>query len=261
MKGKSYSIPFGMVFKKYHCHKCGDVLRKERTHRIVNKDDKDYYNYQDPYMFPKNDWDVYEHRFMCPKCGNRISFDEQCIIERIQKMKNSKTLSNFEIKEAYEESKAANDKRVLIRNILIPTIFNLLIIVLYYFFGTEKSINDAMFSLVLYLIITGITLFGVISSYYGSRKRRIHQSYSFQHESKMRKLHVYSSHNRELILRSNKCYCFYCKSIVSSNEIIEYIDNNETALCPKCDIDSIIPDAIDDTIDQKVIDDMNQYWF
>ena len=77
----------------------------------------------------------------------------------------------------------------------------------------------------------------------------------------MRKLHVYSSHNRELILKSNKCYCFYCKSILSSNEIIKYIDNNETALCPKCDIDSIIPDAIDDTIDQKVIDDMNQYWF
>ena len=42
MKGKSYSIPFGMVFKKYYCSKCGTKLEKEKTHRVVTKNDKDY---------------------------------------------------------------------------------------------------------------------------------------------------------------------------------------------------------------------------
>ena len=39
MKGKSWSIPVGMVFKKYYCSKCGGKLVKSKTHRVVTKDD------------------------------------------------------------------------------------------------------------------------------------------------------------------------------------------------------------------------------
>ena len=31
MNGKSWSIPFGMVFKKYYCSKCGEKLVKEKV--------------------------------------------------------------------------------------------------------------------------------------------------------------------------------------------------------------------------------------
>ena len=86
MKGKNYSIPYGMVFKKYYCSKCGMELEKERTHRVVSKDDKDYYQYHDHGTFPRSDHDVYDYRFKCPYCNTRISFEEQCIIKRIQNM-------------------------------------------------------------------------------------------------------------------------------------------------------------------------------
>ena len=42
MNGKFIFIPFGMVFKKYYCSKCGTKLEKEKAHRIVTKDDWDY---------------------------------------------------------------------------------------------------------------------------------------------------------------------------------------------------------------------------
>ena len=73
-----------MVFKKYHCAKCGTKLKNEKTHRVVTKDDRDYYQYHDLGTFPHRDYDVYEYRFACPKCGARVSFDEQRIIAGIQ---------------------------------------------------------------------------------------------------------------------------------------------------------------------------------
>ena len=107
MKGKSYSIPFGIAFNKsYYCSKCGAKLEKEKTHRVVTKNDKDYYQYHDRRMFPLNDYDVYDYRFRCPSCETRIAYDEQCVIERIQKQQGHSVLSYWEIKESYEESTA-----------------------------------------------------------------------------------------------------------------------------------------------------------
>ena len=85
------SIPFGMLFKKYYCSNCGVKLEKEKTHRVVTKDDRDYYQYHEYGMFPLRDHDVYGYRFRCPSCKKRTSFDEQCVIERIQKQKRSRT--------------------------------------------------------------------------------------------------------------------------------------------------------------------------
>ena len=65
MKGKSWSIPVGMVFKKYYCSKCGGKLVKSKTHRVVTKDDKDYYQYHDVGTYPRYDYDVYSYEFKC----------------------------------------------------------------------------------------------------------------------------------------------------------------------------------------------------
>lgn len=48
---------------------------------------------------------------------------------------------------------------------------------------------------------------------------------------------------------------------MNSNEIERYIDSDTTALCPYCQIDSIIPDAIEFELNSQVIDEMNKYWF
>ena len=151
MKGKSYSIPFGMVFKKYYCSKCGTKLEKEKTHRVVTKNDKDYYQYHDYGMFPRSDHDVYDYRFKCPYCNTRISFEEQCIIERIQKKCNSKILSSIEIKDNNKECKTRDNKRVLIRNILVPTVFISLFFAMFYFYGTNKESFSLCILIVLYI--------------------------------------------------------------------------------------------------------------
>ena len=260
MKGKNYSIPYGMVFKKYYCSKCGVKLEKERTHRVVTKDDKDYYQYHDYEMFPRSDHDVYDYRFKCPSCGTRISFAEQCIIERIQKKCNSKTLSSIEIKDNYKECKFADDKRVLIRNILVPISFVSIFFPLFYFFGTNKEDFSLSILIALYVFIVIGSIVGAIKKYKGNYKLRRLQSYSHEEETKLNKLHSYCSHNKELIITSKTCYCFYCKEKFDSTEVVEYIDNGQTALCPKCGVDTVLPDSIKE-VNDKVIDEMNKYWF
>ena len=100
-----------------------------------------------------------------------------------------------------------------------------------------------------------------VRSYKGNYKLKFKQTYSHEKESQMERLHTYSTHNRELIEASDRCYCFYCKSVMDSRDVKDYIDNGQTALCPKCDIDSIIPDGIEEDVNEEIIDEMNQYWF
>ena len=84
-------------------------------------------------------------------------------------------------------------------------------------------------------------------------------------EELLKELHIYCRNNIELIEKSKKCYCFYCKSIVGAKEVLDattpFTKRIQTAFCPRCDIDSLIPDAIDEKITKEIIDDMHEYWF
>jgi hypothetical protein len=56
--------------------------------------------------------------------------------------------------------------------------------------------------------------------------------------------HKHSIHHREEVLSSDPCGCFYCLAVFPPSEILEWVDEIEsigqTALCPKCGIDSVI---------------------
>ena len=261
MKSKSYSIPIGMVFKKYYCSKCGAKLEKEKTHRVVTKDDKDYYQYHDYGEFPRRDVDVYEHRWKCPSCGTRISFEEQCVMKRIQKKCGQSVLSCEDIKEFYVECKEENSKRVLKQSICSSIIASFVIAVLSYFSNGRLTSRNLKISFLLFAIIAAVSVIASIRRHKGKYKFKRNYTYSYENESQLKKLHAYSSHNKDLIDTADKCYCFYCKSCMKKSDIKDYIDNGQTALCPKCEIDAIIPDSIEDTVNEQIISEMNEYWF
>lgn len=80
-----------------------------------------------------------------------------------------------------------------------------------------------------------------------------------------KKIHKFSIYNRTSINKSEKCGCFYCESIYQSKEILEWIDADEsgigqTALCPKCGVDSVLGDN-DIEIKDEVLKKMKEYWF
>ena len=71
--------------------------------------------------------------------------------------------------------------------------------------------------------------------------------------------------NREEILKSEKCGCFYCLEIFSPDEIIEWHGEDEhgieqIAICVKCGIDSVIGSASGYPIERNFLSKMHDFW-
>lgn len=69
-----------------------------------------------------------------------------------------------------------------------------------------------------------------------------------------------SSHNKEDLLSSEKCGCYYCLAKFSPEEIIEWIDYDQTAICPKCKVDAIVSlNEIEN--ENKYLNELNAKYF
>lgn len=260
MNGKSISIPLGMVCRRYHCVRCGTKLKKERTHRVVTESDKDYYQYQDYGRFPRRDYDVYGYRFKCPSCGMRIAYDEQCIIKRIQKQQGLTVLSSAEIKTHYRQAKQAHHKWALTKSILytlgiVPVMF-----LLFFLFAEQDLKENPGVPVFLGLIAIG-AIVSAIRKHKGNYRLRRKFTYSHEKKALLQKLHACSSHNRQQIATAGKCYCFYCESAFAPGEIKDFTDDGQTAICPICKTAAVVADNADLAIDEKLITEMNRYWF
>jgi len=73
--------------------------------------------------------------------------------------------------------------------------------------------------------------------------------------------HKRSSRQREEILASEVCGCFYCGRIYSPEETVEWRDEGQTAICPMCRIDSVIGSASGLPFTTEFLDDRNRHWF
>jgi len=77
----------------------------------------------------------------------------------------------------------------------------------------------------------------------------------------IKEAHKYSISNISNLNKSKKAGCYYCKSIFNASEVKETTDNGETALCPKCGIDSVLGDSSPFKIEIKTLAKLNNYWF
>lgn len=85
------------------------------------------------------------------------------------------------------------------------------------------------------------------------------------------KIHRTSMHNREMILKSSVCGCFYCEKTFEpkkiqdwthrSHPLSEFGGEGQTALCPHCGIDSVIGDASGTTITTVLLKRMRKCYF
>jgi hypothetical protein len=73
-------------------------------------------------------------------------------------------------------------------------------------------------------------------------------------------LHKKSSRHRSSLAKSKVCGCFYCFHEFPFVQIVDWIDDKKTALCPYCGIDAVLgfntPAA-----DQELLHAMHERWF
>jgi len=55
-----------------------------------------------------------------------------------------------------------------------------------------------------------------------------------------------SFRNRASIAVARACGCFYCLAVFSPADITAWVGHEQTALCPHCGIDSVLPDVTDE---------------
>ena len=75
------------------------------------------------------------------------------------------------------------------------------------------------------------------------------------------KAHKYSNNHKPELEKDNICGCFYCLRIYNPKEIEEWTDGGKTAICPKCDIDSVIGESSGFPITKEFLIAMNKRWF
>lgn len=77
--------------------------------------------------------------------------------------------------------------------------------------------------------------------------------------------HKRSIFHRDEIEQSSDCGCFYCLEIFPPTEILDWVDQGDprgqTALCPKCGIDSVIGSASGFPIEKNFLREMHRHWF
>ena len=77
----------------------------------------------------------------------------------------------------------------------------------------------------------------------------------------VREAHVHSSKHRIELLASESCGCFYCGGTFRPSEIADWVDSGQTALCPRCGIDSVIGSEAGFPLTKDFLDQMHEYWF
>lgn len=113
MNNKKINIPAAMIFREFYCHKCGEKLSVEGDTETVSTTDPEYMRYN---KIGRNhrmigDVDVTTYHFECEKCNTAISFDEQTVIENIQKMLGKQTLTDEEISAKRSEAEAMIEEK------------------------------------------------------------------------------------------------------------------------------------------------------
>ena len=67
--------------------------------------------------------------------------------------------------------------------------------------------------------------------------------------------------NRKDIETAGNAGCFSCLKIFSASDIKEYTDKDETAICPYCQVDSLVPDYSENPLNYDFLMKAKKYWF
>lgn len=67
--------------------------------------------------------------------------------------------------------------------------------------------------------------------------------------------------NKSLLSISRNAGCYHCCKIFKADEVKEFTDEGETALCPICKVDAIIFDCIGYELTESNLQKSYKYWF
>jgi hypothetical protein len=79
-------------------------------------------------------------------------------------------------------------------------------------------------------------------------------------DDEIRQTHAYCRENRAPVSSSKQCGCFYCLAVFRPEDITFWLEDENTALCPRCMTDSVLPGGFA-RLDRQFLQRMHDYWF
>ena len=82
------------------------------------------------------------------------------------------------------------------------------------------------------------------------------------YDAKLRLAGKHSCKHREEIEKSSVIVCYYCQTFLKLAEIKEWVDKDQTAVCPYCGIDTVLGNASGMfLLTTEFVKDLNYRWF
>jgi hypothetical protein len=78
---------------------------------------------------------------------------------------------------------------------------------------------------------------------------------------KIQDVPFHSLKNRDAVEQSTECACYRCCAKFDKNEVINWTDHFQTAICPYCGTDSVLPDFNIYPITKEFLEEAKNYWF
>lgn len=78
-------------------------------------------------------------------------------------------------------------------------------------------------------------------------------------ENKEINLHSQTFKNRDILQEANDCVCVNCSEEFKVEEISDWLDNKQTAVCPHCHVDAVLPKT--ETLTTEKLKELHYLWF
>ncbi len=80
-------------------------------------------------------------------------------------------------------------------------------------------------------------------------------------QSSLESIHRFSHRHRALVEQSKSAGCINCGASFTPADVKIWIDDDQTACCPKCGVDAVLPSAAPIFIDPHLLAALQQYLF
>lgn len=80
-------------------------------------------------------------------------------------------------------------------------------------------------------------------------------------KDKLRMAIKFATSNKVSLAKSEYAACYFCMEIYPAKEVIDFLATEDTALCPRCGIDSVLPDQSPYELTKENLLELHKFWF
>lgn len=73
--------------------------------------------------------------------------------------------------------------------------------------------------------------------------------------------HESTAYHKDKLESSEFCGCCSCQRLFRPRQIVSWVDQGQTALCPFCSVDAVIPESARILLCPELLKAMNDRWF